>query len=280
MPRSSVDEWVGGNRLDRRNHARRRSGRRLLRWLEYCAWAIGGSLLLLYAAARIYSEGAREQGLAEFQRARAAADQTAVPLVRARESPMRVAGADPLPPIDQSLWSSQRVRAFAASIASPGVPQGVLRVPALDIAVPIYAGTSEINLNRGAAHIEGTAPLAASGNAGIAAHRDGFFRKLKDIAIDAEVYLDVESYSLRYRVVEISVVMPTEIHVLAPTEIPSITLVTCYPFYFLGDAPQRYIVRAELVDAPRATPNGAVVIAAVQLDSTVTRSVSWPLVLR
>jgi sortase A len=206
-----VDEWVGGYRLDRRNHARRRSGRRLLRWLEYSAWAMGGSLLLLYAAARLYSEVAREQGLVEFQRAHAALAQTAVPPMR--ESRISVTGADPLPPIDQSLWSSQRIRAFAASIASPGVPQGVLRVPALEIAVPIYAGTSEVNLNRGAAHIEGTAPLAARGNAGIAAHRDGFFRKLKDIAIDAEVDLDMGSYSLRYRVVEISVVMPTEIHV-------------------------------------------------------------------
>jgi sortase A len=277
MRRSSVDEWVGGIRLDGRSHARRRSGRRLLRWLEYCAWVIGGTLLLLYAAARLYSEVAREQGVAEFQRARAALDRTVLPAVRASEPLMSVAGADPVPPIDQSLWSSQRVRAFAASVASPEVPQGVLRVPALEIAVPIYAGTSELNLNRGAAHIEGTAPLAESGNTGIAAHRDGFFRKLKDIAIDADLYLDVGTRSLRYRVVEISVVMPSEIHVLASTEIPTITLVTCYPFYFLGDAPQRYIVRAELADGPPATSEGTAAISEVH--SSVTRRLSWPFVL-
>jgi sortase A len=185
---------------------------------------------------------------------------------------MSVARVDPPPPIDQSLWSSRRIRAFAASLANPGVPEGILRVPELQIAVPIYAGTSEINLNRGAAHIEGTAALGANGNIGIAAHRDGFFRKLKDIAIDADVYLDVESRSLRYRVVEISVVMPAEIHVLAPTDIPSITLVTCYPFYFLGDAPQRYIVRAELADALPVTSEEAKAIPGVQLHSTVQRS--------
>jgi sortase A len=262
---------VGGKRLERWDCVRRRRGRRLMRWVEYGAWAIGCSLLLLYAAARLYSETARQEGLAEFQRARVVLDQTAGPPLPVREPPMSVAGVDPPPPVDQSLWSSQRVRAFAESIASPGVPQGVLRVPALQIAVPIYAGTSEINLNRGAAHIEGTAALATSGNIGIAAHRDGFFRKLKDIAIDADVYLDSGSGSRRYRVVEISVVMPTEIHVLAPTEIPSVTLVTCYPFYFLGDAPQRYIVRAELADAPPAASEGAT-ITDVQLNSNVIRS--------
>lgn len=228
-----------------------------MRWIEYGAWAIGGSLLLLYAAARVYSEAARQRGLVEFQRARIELDQSAMTPPPAIEPRTHVVGVDPPPPIDQSLWSGQRVRAFAEAIASPGVPRGVLRVPGLEMAVPIYAGTSEINLNRGAAHIEGTAALAAHGNIGIAAHRDGFFRKLKDIAIDADIFLDVGSRSLRYRVVEIGVVMPTETHVLAPTAVPSITLVTCYPFYFLGDAPQRYIVRAELADALPATAEEA-----------------------
>ena len=251
-----------------------------MRWVEYCAWALGCSLLLLFAAARLYSETARQHGLVEFQRALVLLDQTAPPALPASEPSLSVAGVDPPPSIDQTLWSSQRVRAFAQSMASPGVPRGVLRVPALRIVVPIYAGTSEINLNRGAAHIEGTAALAPSGNIGLAAHRDGFFRRLKDLAIDADVYLDVENGSLRYRVVEISVVMPDDIHVLAPTEIPSITLVTCYPFYFLGDAPQRYIVRAELADAPPAASEEVRAISEVQLHSTVTRSQSWPFALR
>jgi sortase A len=252
-----------------------------MRWLEYAAWALGCSLLLLYAVARFYSEAARQQGLVEFERSRLALRVAAEPpLLPASATPMRIVSVASPQPIDQSLWSSQRVRAFAESVATPGIPEGVLRVPALQIAVPIYAGTNEINLNRGAAHIEGTAPLAASGNIGIAAHRDGFFRKLKDIAIDADVYLDVGIRSLRYRVVELSVVLPGDIHVLAPTATPSITLVTCYPFYFLGDAPQRYIVRAELADAPPATrAEEAGAIREVQLHSTVTRSLSWPFAL-
>jgi sortase A len=123
----------------------------------------------------------------------------------------------------------------------------VLSIPALQLEVPIYPGVTETNLNRGAAHIEGTAALSQSGNIGIAAHRDGFFRKLKGIAIDDEVVLEAGGRTLRYQVVGISVVAPSEVSVLAPTATPSITLVTCYPFYFVGSAPQRYIVRAELV---------------------------------
>jgi sortase A len=145
------------------------------------------------------------------------------------------------------LWSEQRVAAFGANA---GPPEGVLTIPSLQLEVPVYSGTSDINLNRGAGHIEGTAPLSDVGNIGIAAHRDGFFRKLKDIAIGDEVALEVRGRTLRYRVVDISIVMPSDVHVIAPTEIPSVTLVTCYPFYFVGAAPQRYIVRAELSHAP------------------------------
>src|SRR5690606_18174873 len=110
--------------------ARLRAREADVRWVEYAAWAIGCSLLLAYAGARLYSETARQQGLAEFQQARIVLDRTGGPVSAASESPISVAVADPppridQPPIDQSLWSSQRVRAFAASIVSPGAPLGV-----------------------------------------------------------------------------------------------------------------------------------------------------------
>jgi sortase A len=216
---------------------------RFTRWFEYGAWALGLSLVLVYGVGRSWSEAARVQGLEALRHAAAAnavspPGPDAAPVFRAEPGS-----------VDQSLWSRQRMRAFAASITSPGVPDGALRIPSLQLQVPIYAGTTELNLNRGAAHIEGTAPLGPQGNIGIAAHRDGFFRKLQGIGMDADVYVEVGNRSLRYRVVDIGIVMPSDVHVLAPTEVASITLLTCYPFYFLGDAPQRYIVRAELVDS-------------------------------
>ncbi|HET9473546.1 MAG TPA: class D sortase, partial [Steroidobacteraceae bacterium] len=80
----------------------------------------------------------------------------------------------------------------------------------------------------------------------IAAHRDGFFRKLKDVELGMDIYLEQGGRTLRYHIVEISIVMPEESAVLAPTDRPSVTLVTCYPFYFVGSAPKRFIVRGEL----------------------------------
>lgn len=212
---------------------------RIARTIEAVSWILGIALLGGYAAARVSFEHARQAGIEMFRQDRQA--QEAVP-------PLARPGPPAAPAVDQSLWSEQRIRAFAASAAGPGRPEALLRIPEIGLAVPVYAGVTDANLNRGAAHVEGTATLTSGGNIGIAAHRDGFFRKLKDVAIDDELELDVDGRTLTFRVVELSVVSPHDTDVLAPTASPSVTLVTCFPFYFIGSAPQRYIVRAELID--------------------------------
>ena len=108
----------------------------------------------------------------------------------------------------------------------------------------MFAGTDEWALTRGAGWIEGTAEPGASGNVGIASHRDGFFRPLKDVGVGDIVILEMKRGSMTYGIESIQIVEPTDVWVLDPTEEPSITLVTCYPFYFVGSAPQRYIIRA------------------------------------
>lgn len=212
---------------------------RTARTIELVAWTLGIALLGGYAAARVSFEHAREAGIEMFRQDRQAPD--AVP-------PLARSDPSPAPAVDQSLWSEQRIRAFAASAAGSARPQALLRIPEIGLEVPVYPGVTETNLTRGAAHIEGTSALTSGGNIGIASHRDGFFRKLKDVAIDHELKLDLQGRTLTYRVVDLSVVSPHNTGVLAPTEIPSVTLVTCFPFYFVGSAPQRYIVRAELTD--------------------------------
>ena len=192
---------------------------RLRKWAELTAWTLGVALVASYGATRAWSESARVQGLAAAR----------IPAL--------------LP--DQSGWSTQRVMAYAESTLDPEAPEGVLKIPSVRLEVPIYAGTSEVNLNRGAAHIEGTSGLTQGGNVGLAGHRDGFFRKLKDLRLGHEIEVEVDGGVQRYRVIEIRVVTPAERGILAPTRAPTITLVTCYPFYFMGSAPERYIVRAE-----------------------------------
>ena len=146
---------------------------------------------------------------------------------------------------DQTLWSEQRVQAYQQTLAaSDDMPLGVLIIDRLSLEAPVYDGADELNLNRGLARIKGTSTMDASGNLGIAGHRDGFFRGLKDVQEGDLIRLQTPMALVTYRVAEIVIVDPTEVSVLAPTPERTLTLVTCYPFYFVGQAPKRYIVKA------------------------------------
>jgi sortase A len=112
--------------------------------------------------------------------------------------------------------------------------------------VPVFEGTDDFTLNLGAGRIIGTAKPGSSGNIGIAAHRDGFFRGLKDIQEGDEIDLVTAGRRAAYLVDSIRIVTPDDVSVLHARERPSLTLVTCYPFYFVGSAPNRYIVQASL----------------------------------
>lgn len=149
---------------------------------------------------------------------------------------------------DFSLWSDKRVKAYQESLASHFAPAlALLRIPKIDLEVPILEGTDDLSLNRAVGHIAGTPRPGQNGNVGIAGHRDGFFRGLKDVSTGDTVEMVTPDNVTRYVVDEITVVDPTNVSVLAPRTHPSLTLVTCYPFYFIGSAPQRYIVQASLV---------------------------------
>jgi len=148
---------------------------------------------------------------------------------------------------DQSMWSSQRQAGYRESLAETfEAPPGVLEIAALKLTVPIFAGTSELMLNRGVGWIEGTAMPGEDGNVGLAGHRDGYFRGLKNLKLGDTIEVQSVGRTMRYRVSSLEIVEPTDVSVLDPTDVPSITLVTCYPFYYVGSAPQRYIVRGTL----------------------------------
>jgi sortase A len=169
-------------------------------------------------------------------------------LIRARADVARVVSARAAfavaPPNTQD-WSEKRINLWrVAEVRNTATPLGVLRIGRLAVEVPILAGTSDEVLDRGVGHIEDTAAPGTRGNIGIAGHRDGFFRPLKDIAIGDRLDLETVTGHSTYRVEKIWVVNPDDVSVLDPTETASVTLVTCYPFYFIGSAPQRLIVRA------------------------------------
>jgi sortase A len=159
--------------------------------------------------------------------------------------------------VDYRLWSAQRIAAYQDSLSRQfEQPLAVLRVPRLGLEAPVFDGTDELILNRGVGRIIGTAQLGEPGNIAITGHRDGFFRVLKNIAIGDSLMLDTGAETASYVVEKISVVDPSDVSVLAPTPTRALTLVTCYPFYFAGEAPHRYVVQCSLDKIANTGRNG------------------------
>src|SRR5579864_6059651 len=147
---------------------------------------------------------------------------------------------------DYSFWSNRRTKLHQASLGKPIESLAILRIPTLHLEVPVLEGTDAVTLNRGVGRIAGTSRLGQGGNIGIAGHRDGFFRKLKDIRTGDAIELVTISGTDVFVVDRIRITNPADVSVLRPTAKRSLTLVTCYPFYFVGPAPSRYIVEASL----------------------------------
>jgi len=200
--------------------------RRTLGAAEAMCWALGIALCGFFLSQMVRGEVQRVQHLESVE----------------------LAWAEPVP--DQSLWSDERIAAWEATRQdAPADVLAVLDMPGLGLKVPVYGSASDLDMDRGAGWIQGTAALDQVGNVGIAGHRDGYFRVLKDAAVGDAIKLQTPSGERRYVVNEILIVDPVDIEVLDPSDDQTLTLVTCYPFYFVGSAPQRYIVKAQLDDS-------------------------------
>jgi sortase A len=233
-----------------------------LRRFETALWVSGLILIAVFIGVRVDAFLGRKTALKQFEAAKTAARSAPAPAAGsaapaapaasgAATSPGGAERSLDLPRFsspDKTLWSPERVRGFDASFSQhfAATPLAILRVPKIDLEVPVLAGTDEVSLNRGVGHIAGTPRPGEPGNVGIAGHRDGFFRGLKDIATGDALEVETLAGTDHYRIEKITIVSPDRVDVLAPSEEPTVTLVTCFPFYYAGSAPQRYIVRATL----------------------------------
>jgi sortase A len=152
---------------------------------------------------------------------------------------------------DRSLERLVVARQTAVIDTSPvSEPDGLIgriSVARLGVSVIVMEGTAGPTLRRAAGHISGTALPGQQGNVGIAAHRDTFFRPLRDIRKDDLITVTTSRGEFRYRVVSTQIVDPDDVSVLNSDGSDVLTLVTCYPFNFIGAAPNRFIVRAEQI---------------------------------
>lgn len=194
----------------------RGSGALILRWTARIVLAI--SVILLAWVGWVIIQGRFYQAsVTEY-------------LKEQRKLPQRPAG-----PIEAELVEGQTL--------------GRMDIPRLGLSVAIFQGTKSKTLRIGAGHIEGTAIPGEAGNSGIAAHRDTFFRPLENIRTNDEIQIETARGFSHYQVDSIKIVAPDDIEVLAPTTESGVTLVTCYPFYFVGAAPNRFIVHAHKTPA-------------------------------
>ncbi len=219
-----------------------------LRWAELACWSAGILLSGAFVSQLVMGEVERAEGIARAEAAWSSAP-PAINIEATAEEEVEV-NLEAAPALelevgspDQSLWSESRISSWQQSVADgPRQVLAILDMPGIDLEVPVFQG----EMDRGPAWIAGTARPGEAGNIGISGHRDGYFRALKDAKVGDSLTLRTAAGSEAYVIEDIFIVDPIDVEVLDPTPDQAITLVTCYPFYYLGSAPQRYIVRARL----------------------------------
>lgn len=225
------------------NRTESRSRHRILRSLEGGLLTIGLTLLTVFLAVRI-------SGVIGT---RVAVWQLSTPAGQGSEGGEDRGRVESVENADFRLWSQTRIQVYKQALAAKfGAPSALLTIARLSLEVPVFEGTDEPVLNRGVGRIIGTAKPGEAGNMAIAGHRDGFFRCLKDIQIGDRMELTVRGQKNTYTVDMIRIVNPEDVSVLQSRDRPALTLVTCYPFYFIGSAPQRFIVHASLSESNQA----------------------------
>ncbi|MGO9435411.1 MAG: class D sortase [Terracidiphilus sp.] len=152
--------------------------------------------------------------------------------------------------LDRQISTEVRLGASQPrTVAKEGDLLGRIEIPRLGLTVAVLEGTTSRTLRLGVGHIRGTAPPGNPGNIGIAGHRDTFFRGLKDIRTGDKIQLQTPTGLSHYEVDWVQIVAPSDTAILSPSTGSAITLVTCYPFHFIGAAPERFAVHAKEIVA-------------------------------
>ena len=202
-----------------------------MRYVETILWSLGFTLLLIFFGTQVWGEIERQRGIAAFS------DMPQLPIMnQAIPASLSVSESKEAPPATELLEPSGD-----AVLA-------LLRIADIRLELPVRYGTDERVLRRGPGLIEGSPFPGSNGNVAIAAHRDLHFRGLKDLELGDLIELEVPDHTQTYIITDLSVVEPSDVHVLDEIGQPALTLVTCYPFYFVGNAPERFIVRAEAAE--------------------------------
>jgi len=162
-----------------------------------------------------------------------------------------VADAKVYQAIEQQRFEHVRRNAAAAPAPADGGALGEIQIPRLGLTAMVVQGETPAILRRAVGHLVDTALPGEPGNVVLAGHRDTFFRPLRRVQVGDAIMLKTRGGDFEYLVESTAVVQPSDISVLQPTAGRTLTLVTCFPFSYLGSAPDRFIVRARETAGPR-----------------------------
>jgi LPXTG-site transpeptidase (sortase) family protein len=221
---------------------------------ELLSYSAGVLLAGFFVVQLAQGEVQRQDGIAEFEQmaqASAAAQGNEQAGATAADAQDFENTGEP----DTSLWAPGRLADYQASLKADLPPVlGVLEVPSVGLKVPVYSTNTELVMDRGAGIIDGMAYPHEPGNIGISGHRDGYFRVLKDVQVGDTIVLQSLEGEKHFKINATKVVAISDTTLLRDTDDQTVTLVTCYPFYFVGHAPKRFIVTASL-DTPDVNQN-------------------------
>ncbi len=204
-------------------------------WAQRVFLLTGAVLLSMFVVAQAKSSLLPAYDLRKFEQAR---QQT----ISQNSKPTLADKSD----FDTRLWNEKRITDYHDSLKHDfGLPEAILEIPSIDLKVPVYTGIDDLTLNRAVGRVPGTAKIGVPGNLALSGHRDGFFRGLKDVKIGETIEIKTLKGSLKYKIVSTHITTPDDLSVLGDTGKDEVTLVTCYPFYFVGSAPKRFIVKAQ-----------------------------------
>ncbi|MGA7795012.1 MAG: class D sortase [Candidatus Acidiferrales bacterium] len=155
----------------------------------------------------------------------------------------------------EAVSAPAELRAVEAAPIAEGGVIGEIEVPRLGLKAIVVQGDSEKLLRRAVGHLPETALPGEAGNVALAGHRDSLFRPLRNVRPGDTITLRTPDREFQYEVEWTAVVPPTAVRVIQPTTEPALTLVTCFPFYYVGAAPDRFIVRARKIAVAPKTPS-------------------------
>jgi sortase A len=233
------------------NKKQKKFCRRTLAWAEIGFLIAGFGLLAVFFGQKVYEKLFQSYQEYRFEQQREGKQATATEFIK------RKAGLSQPTEAPAVAAKPERKAATRKPLPARGEIVGRIVIPRIGVSAMVQEGVDKKTLSRAVGHVPSTSLPGQGGNVALAAHRDTHFRPVKNLKVGDRIELETAGATYKYRVDKMWVVTPKDVSVLKPTASPALTLITCYPFQYVGNAPKRYIVRATQLPGEEVASSGA-----------------------